>query len=268
MAVLSPFTGRLSDRVGSRALAHRAWSWWRAGWSSWPTSPALRPGAARARHHRGGDGGVQRSQHLGGHGLGGPLAAQPGLGVPRYHAILRPGAVHRGARVHRRLAARRRGRADDLLRREGQHRLTRTRSPTATRRRCSWGPASRWPGPSFRGWQASSGVPLPTRPRRGVARGTARGTELDAGRARQTSPLRPGRRGPGPARPHLGLHLAAHEVGAHLRRPLRLRGHAHLHGRRAPGGAAARAAAAGAPQGVLVSRPCWECCRPPASWGS
>ena len=35
MAALSPFSGRLSDRVGSRLLASAAWSPWRPAWCSW-----------------------------------------------------------------------------------------------------------------------------------------------------------------------------------------------------------------------------------------
>ena len=43
MAVLSPFTGRLSDKVGSRVAGHHAaWSSWPAAWCNSPSCRAPR----------------------------------------------------------------------------------------------------------------------------------------------------------------------------------------------------------------------------------
>ncbi len=104
MAVLSPFTGRLSDKVGSRALATGG-------------MVLVAGGMAQLAFVSGSTGRVlialgtigvgmalfSAPEHLRGHGLCRPVPTQSRFRLPRHDEVLGAGDVHRGARGHRRL---------------------------------------------------------------------------------------------------------------------------------------------------------------------
>ena len=131
MAVLSPFSGRLSDRIGSRVLATGGMVTIAAGMIllafTSETAPLWRV-AVLPGHRRSGHGGIQRAQHVGGHGQRAARPAQPGQRLPEHHADLRPGAQRGAARRDRGEPARRRGRAP------AAHARARRRAPGARTR--------------------------------------------------------------------------------------------------------------------------------------
>ena len=147
MAVLSPVSGRLSDRIGSRVLATGGMVAIAAGMVLLAFLPADAPlwyVVALPRRGRGRHGGVQRAERLGHHGQRAARPAQPGQRLPGDDADLRAGAQRRAARRHRGQPAGRRRRAPAAHARRqaaapwGRGRWTRSRRATATR--CSPAP--------------------------------------------------------------------------------------------------------------------------------